>query len=85
MKSFKRFLIFLAENKALGSYFTNLEQVFKYSEIHRIKETFDLILSIKPEMYLEESFSWYGTTEGLDYWIDLSMRWKTVVCEENLL
>lgn len=82
MKSFRRFLVFLAENKTLSRYFTNLEAQYIIFRDKNCSGLIDSVVKLNPLLYLTNSFNWSYTPEGVDYWTNLHLLWSEVVKQE---
>lgn len=66
------FFTFLQQNGALDSFLKNLFQSDCPFNASRL-------LDIDPDRYLDSTFFWHDTPEGLDYWFKLNHRWRLIV------
>lgn len=83
MITFRDFIIFLAENKCLGAYWTNLEKVCKITGVQRFNVHLDSILKEKPHSWLVHSFVWCYSNEGNTFWLDIDKCWHDRCREMN--
>lgn len=75
MISISDFIIFLAENKCLGLYWTNFEKAHFVDEYHGASRLFSCYFDENPRLWLVSSFNWERSGEGFDYWYKLATLW----------
>lgn len=76
MITFRDFIIFLAENKCLGLYWTNFEKAHFVDEYHRASRLISCFFDEQPRIWLVSSFNWEHSDEGFDYWYNLDTLWN---------
>jgi len=72
------FLLFLARNSALDSFFKNRDEALP------LFGPFDFFSRTPPKQYIASAFPWYDAAEGKSYWHELSRKWVEICKFYNL-
>lgn len=83
MITFRDFIIFLAENKCLGAYWSNLEKVYKIEGIRLFNVHVDSIFRLPPSIWIVGSFVWSDSNEGNTFWQGINIHWRKRCKEMN--
>ena len=83
MINFGDFLIFLYKKGVLSAYFDAMAFYASEHSVHSMKKLLKNVMKANPYSYVTNSFLWWKTKEGKDFWYNISLSWNSFINNER--